>query len=70
VSWISEFFSANQALGVAAYVAGLLLVWLLGFLAGVRLYDRWEAARRRKRAARLRTLVTAVRRGTAPPEAP
>jgi hypothetical protein len=40
-----DYLSANQALGIAAYVAGLLFVWLIGFLVAAWLYDRWEARR-------------------------
>jgi hypothetical protein len=41
-----DYLSANQGLGIAAYVAGLLLVWLAGFLGTAWLYARWEARRR------------------------
>jgi hypothetical protein len=43
---LAAYLSANQGLGMAAYVAGLLLVWLVGFLASAWLYGRWEARRR------------------------
>jgi hypothetical protein len=42
----TAYLSDNQALGMAAYVAGLMLAWLVGFLAAAWTYGRWEDGRR------------------------